>query len=116
MSNNSFELPEIVECEIRVGSKSAKYNVREMSAIESETVFGSLNIGTEEERRVASLKVSTKLIAMCVTRADGSGITMDEAEAMRLAVKRELSDAVLRVNGLTSSEGNASPPESESGT
>lgn len=114
---NDFESPCTVSRVVEIGGKKATYNVRELTAQETEDIFASLRTGTEDQKAKAAVAARTKLIAVCIAREDGSPITIEQAKKFRAPLVKELERAAMEVNGLADGEaGNASPPENESGT
>jgi len=114
---NDFEAPQTVSRVIEVAGKKATYNVRELTAQETEDIFASLRTGTEDQKAKAAIASSAKLIAVCVTREDGTPITVEQAKKFRAPLVKVLQEAAMEVNGLDVGEaGNASLPENESGT
>ncbi len=94
-SGRDFERPDSELVEVRVRGASARYLVREMTHAEAERVLAKDGEGSQVQR----------LIAACVSREDGTRLTIEDVAAMRASVVRQLTDHVLRVNGLAD-EGN----------
>lgn len=114
---NDFESPCVTARVITLAGKSATYNLREMTAQETEDIFTPLRTGTEDQKAKASIAARVKLIAACVTREDGTAITVEQARKFRAPLVAELERAAMEVNGLSGDQaGNASPPENASGT
>lgn len=112
---SDFESPACVERIVTIGDKSKKYLISEMSAADAEDLFGVLAVGTEDQKAKAKVALRSKLIAACVTRADGSKITHAEARKFRTPLANELQDAIMEVNGLIADKNEGEGPNGLSG-
>lgn len=102
-----FENPNQVERVIKIGEGSATYLVRELTAQETEDLFSALRVGTDDQKAKAAIAARTKLIAACVSRGDGTAITLEQARKFRAPLVKALEQAAMEVNGLSDKpEGN----------
>ena len=96
---NDFEAPaSAISREIAVGGKKATYLFREPSASALERLFDVADReGKVDPEKSRGLRF--RVIAAVVARADGTPITVEEAEGMRLAVVNALYRAANEVIG-----------------
>jgi hypothetical protein len=115
MTHDDFESPQTVPVEITIGDKSRTYNVRELSAGEAGDLILPVTQGDDKQKQKAMRGFRKKIIATCITREDGSGLTEDDAEKMRTPLAVKLEKAAMKVNGMAGDE-KKSPDVSDSGT
>lgn len=105
MTDKRFENCQQVQVDIKVGDSVQKFNVKQLSCDEAEELFTPLTEGTEQQKSAAKRGFRKKLIARCVTRADGSEFTLEQAGACSFVVAKQLEQAVMDVNGLGDTDG-----------
>jgi hypothetical protein len=99
---NEFESPGQEEVEITIRGKSAKYLIREVSGAKINDLFAPLrNATTPEKKDKAARESIAKVIAACVSRADGTAFTEEDAGKLRFSLQQALQKHVMEINGLT---------------
>lgn len=93
-----IEAPGTEEVSIEHRGKTAKYIVREITEPEMRQIFPLGKDGKPDPSK--SQDVSSKLIALAVTRTDGGEITQKQADGFPMGLKMKLSKAVMAFNAL----------------
>lgn len=93
-----IEAPGTEEVTVTHRGKSAKYIVREITEPEMRQVFPLGKDGKPDISK--SGEANSRLIALASTRADGTEITQDQANAFPLALKLKLTKAIMDFNML----------------
>lgn len=102
MSNHDdFESPQSTTHDVTIGDKTRSYVFHEMSAGAVQELFADVNSNDAAKKSKASKLIQRKLISKCVSRADGTPITEDEAANFRTALTKQLERKILEVNGMT---------------
>lgn len=98
MSDNSIESLGTEEVTIEHKGRTGRYIVREITEPELYTVSPRLKDGTPDKSKATEW--NGRLIALAVTRADGSAISFEEAQKFPMHLKVALSKAVMKFNAL----------------
>jgi len=103
---DDFETPEEEAVEITVRGKTATYLIHDVSSAAMNQLLAPLNHQDAAKKAQAQRDAQARIIAACVKRGDGREITFDEASGFRVALSKQLEQAVLTFNGLNTEGGN----------
>lgn len=105
MDNNDFFAPEFVDRDFTRNGKTRKFRIRELTGSEAETLFDLRGRdGKQDSNKLKGLDsrlISTSVVDV-TDGGEGEAITVDQAGKLPAKFRKELTAAVIEINGLAS--------------